>query len=365
MEIKSDSRTVRLFGVNIKSNQIVSIIENNLKKVTFGMEPRDIIIDPERVTELSLKKTISILKSANGFFSERNEPVLVELNTTKLKEDFESESPQLVIIGDTHGDYITTRSALNEFFFESSDNFKPKPDKYLLFVGDYVDRPPHFCKHGSFINFMYVLALKMLYPDQVTLLRGNHESFELIPCSPFDLPDELNEIYGEDGNLILDKFKIIFRQLPLMYRNDNGIFGVHGGIFKKPKTIKELQELDRNELSAVAVTTWAEPADYTTPRIGINEIYNFNYKHFKEFLSGVGSNVLVRGHTTGLVGKTIYNDRCLTLFTTQTFQRTMGDHCAGVVTAPLDLPIESTADLSFYLQTRGNWLPVKPKPYRK
>jgi hypothetical protein len=273
------------------------------------MEPKEIIKDPEKVTRLSSQSTISFIKKVDRLLSELKEQVLVELKTQK------EQSPELIIIGDTHGDYITTRSVLNDFFFGSPDNINPKPGKHVLFLGDYIDRPPHDCKNGSFINIMYVLALKLVYPNRMTLLRGNHEAFEVIPSPPSNLPDDLVDLFGDDGAFVLERFKMIFRKFPLMFRTKNGILGVHSGIFKKPKTLKEIQELDRNEYSVLGVTTWAEPDEHAAPRIDINVNYNFNFLQFKDFLWELGSRVLVRGHTPGLAGKASYADRCITLFT--------------------------------------------------
>jgi hypothetical protein len=294
------------------------------------MEPRDIIRHPEDVLGLSLDKTYKILKKVDRFLEELNEPALVDFQTP------DSKSPGLIMIGDTHGDYTTTRSALYEFFFESIDNITPKEEKHVLFLGDYLDRPPGDCENGSFVNIMYVLALKMLYPDRVTLLRGNHESFELIPCPPWDLPGELTDLYGDDGYNVLERFKPILRNFPLLYRSDNGIFAVHSGIFKRPKSISELKELDRSEMNNLAVTTWAEPVEHAAPRLGINEIYNYNYDHFKNFMVEVDSNVLVRGHTPSMVGKASYENRCITLFTNRYYVRHLGERALGVLTAPLD-----------------------------
>ena len=40
-----------------------------------------------------------------------------------------------------------------------------------LFMGDYVDRG-----FNSVETFLYVLILKIMHKDRITLLRGNHEN---------------------------------------------------------------------------------------------------------------------------------------------------------------------------------------------
>ena len=79
-----------------------------------------------------------------------SQPILLEL-----------EAP-IKIVGDIHGQYY-------DFLKVLDIGGSPATNKYL-FLGDYVDR-------GAFSIevLLLVLAIKINFPDNVLLLRGNHE----------------------------------------------------------------------------------------------------------------------------------------------------------------------------------------------
>ena len=69
----------------------------------------------------------------------------------------------VTVCGDVHGQF----DDLLELFRTGGD----VPDTKYIFMGDFVDRGSH-----SVETFHLLMALKVRYPERITLIRGNHES---------------------------------------------------------------------------------------------------------------------------------------------------------------------------------------------
>ena len=73
---------------------------------------------------------------------------------------------QVVIFGDIHGQFYDLIEVLRKQRWGSTS-------KKFVFLGDYVDRGMHGPECVA-----YLFALKARHPNQIFLLRGNHETQE-------------------------------------------------------------------------------------------------------------------------------------------------------------------------------------------
>ncbi|MEM3881719.1 MAG: metallophosphoesterase, partial [Candidatus Bathyarchaeia archaeon] len=120
----------------------------------------------------TLDAAIALLRDEDGRF--RRFTVLERL----VKLDPRGEA---LVIGDLHGDIESLRLVLEDSGFV--EKLATQEDALMIFLGDYGDR-------GAYSVEVYytVLRLKLAFPEQVMLLRGNHEGPADLLASPHDLP---------------------------------------------------------------------------------------------------------------------------------------------------------------------------------
>jgi len=103
--------------------------------------------------------------------------------------------------GDLHGDIHSVNDYLRDLQTKGyiDNSFKIiKPNFYIVFLGDYTDR-------GNYgIEIIYtLLRLKIANPDQVFLVRGNHEDFDLNkPITGYGFGDELKKKFNTDETFL-------------------------------------------------------------------------------------------------------------------------------------------------------------------
>ena len=113
---------------------------------------------------------------------------------------------EALVIGDLHGDIDSLVLILqaSHFLEKMQDNH----DATLIFLGDYGDRGTKSAE-----IYYLILRLKLAFPDQVVLLRGNHEAPKSLLCEPHDLPYQLQNRFGNDWILVYEKLQAMWANL--------------------------------------------------------------------------------------------------------------------------------------------------------
>jgi len=209
----------------------------------------------------------------------------------------------VTICGDIHGQFYD----LKELFKVGGEC----PDTNYLFMGDFVDRG-----YYSVETFLLLLALKVRYPDRITLIRGNHESRQITQVYGFY--DECLRKYGS-----ADVWKYcceIFDLLALSAIIDNKIFCVHGGLSPSINTVDQVRGIDRKlevpHDGAMCDLLWSDPDDIEgwglSPR---GAGYLFGGDVVQSFLHNNDLSLIARAHQLVMEGyKLLFNDTIVTVW---------------------------------------------------
>lgn len=152
----------------------------------------------------------------------------------------------VVIVGDIHGQYYDLLR-----IFQSQG---VPPEKTFLFLGDYVDRGKY-----SIEVMTLLLALKLQYPNNIHLLRGNHECGNITKIYGFY--DECKRRY----NVKLWKtFVGVFDQMPIAAVVGDRIFCVHGGLSPDIDHLDEINKVIQRptqipEFGPLCDLLWSDP----------------------------------------------------------------------------------------------------------
>ncbi|XP_009347104.2 serine/threonine-protein phosphatase BSL1 [Pyrus x bretschneideri] len=141
------------------------------------------------------------------------------------------------VFGDLHGQFGDLMRLFDEYGFPSAAGDITYIDD--LFLGDYVDRGQH-----SLETITLLLALKIEYPDNVHLIRGNHEAADINALFGFRI--ECVERMGEnDGIWAWTRFNQLFNYLPLAALIEKKIICMHGGIGRSINSVEQIEKLER------------------------------------------------------------------------------------------------------------------------
>jgi len=219
---------------------------------------------------------------------------------------------EAVVVGDLHGDLESLASILEKSGFVQK--MAKSKDATLIFLGDYGDRGSHSAE-----VYYTVLKLKLAFPEQVILLRGNHEGPEDLMASPHDLPMQFQLRFQKDGTTAYAKTRELFTCLYNAVLVADRYLMVHGGLSPKITSIQDLARahITHPEQEFLEDLLWSDPYEMaqdvvSSPR-GAGKLFGKNVT--ERVLEKLNAKILIRGHEPCEEGFKINHDgKVLTLF---------------------------------------------------
>jgi protein phosphatase len=214
---------------------------------------------------------------------------------------------EALVIGDLHGDLSSLITILESSGF--TRKMSRRTDAALIFLGDYGDRGA--CSAEVYYT---VLKLKLTFPEQVILLRGNHEGPEDLMAFPHDLPLQFQHRFKEKWATAYAKTRELFAYLYNAVLVEGRCLMVHAGLSPKINSIRDLAHAEQDVLEDLL---WSDPNDmvqgtYPSPR-GAGNLFGKTVT--EKTLEKLNAKILIRGHEPSDEGFKINHDgKVLTLF---------------------------------------------------
>lgn len=237
-----------------------------------------------------------------------------------------------VIFGDIHGNLFDLLTYETNFWSTAPGSISGK----FVFLGDYVDRGQQ-----SLEVFLYLISMKCLFPDQIYMLRGNHETRSI--QRDYSFKRECEQKFGAEwGPRVWETLNEVMDVMPLCGVIAGKIFCVHGGIPKSVSKISELENMPvvlpnpESQYPAAWEMLWNDPKDSSTspfrrgmspsrsgftPNTDRNTAWFFNEYAVDNFLRENGLSNIVRAHEEKDEGFDIkFGGKVITVFSSSCYE---------------------------------------------
>jgi diadenosine tetraphosphatase ApaH/serine/threonine PP2A family protein phosphatase len=288
---------------------------------------------------------------------------LISLLVQPCAEILSSESIQLelqleldgdlIVVGDLHGQFDDLIRVFSTLGYP--------PTRSYLFLGDYVDRG------DNSIEIIFLLyGLKVLFPDRVFLLRGNHECEDV--CSRYGFKEECRKVFGIDDK-IFPAICQSFLNMPVTAVIHRQIFCVHGGLSPGIRTVDEIprsitKPLDCMKEPIALDLLWSDPRDYVLEfddsERGVGCLFGKDV--LDDFLDKSNLTCMIRAHECCEKGTNTVLQRCLTVFSASDYCNLGNDAAVVIVHRQRQDPENCTITIRVYSNYAiTNYRPLLPR----
>ena len=259
--------------------------------------------DPKKMNKIPDSFLLALCEEVK--FAFMKQPMLLELNAP------------VKIIGDIHGQ-------LKDLIRHFDQEGYPPASKYL-FLGNYVDRGDY-----SVETIALLFAYKVKYPENIFLLRGNHEDEKINSFFGFK-----NECTFKHNVKVYRTFNDSFNCMPVAAIVGEKIFCCHGGISPSLGTLQDINDIRRpctvpNE-GLLCDLLWSDPCEesniWRLNHRGCS--YTFGERQLYEFLNKHNLDAVCRGHQFVEDGYQYFaNRKLITLFSAPHYRNRLNNKAA-------------------------------------
>ncbi|CAI4233244.1 unnamed protein product [Auanema sp. JU1783] len=255
---------------------------------------------------ISEEELIKLTVAAKAVFM--SQPILLEVDAP------------IVLCGDIHGQYSDLLRIFDKNGFPPEQNY--------MFLGDYVDRG-----RQNIETICLLFCLKIKYPNNFFLLRGNHESAAV------------NRVYGFYEEIVRryksvklwQSFQDAFSWMPLCGLIAGRVFCMHGGLSPDLKSFEDVRKLERPIVpvnpSMVIDLLWSDPdanvQGWESNTRGVS--YVFGEDVVQEMCKSLNIDLIVRAHQVVQDGYEFFaNRKLVTVFSAPNYCGQFDNHAASM-----------------------------------
>ena len=315
--------------MNLQNNNNNNNNNNNVKQHNFVEFVNHLLTFNK---QLELLKAQSQLKHVNETIKDNNSipfrfniSVNVIIKICDIVIDIFKNEPNILnitapinVFGDIHGQFSDMIHFLEMTGLPPNQNF--------LFMGDYVDRGAN-----SIEVCILLFVLKIMYPDNIQVLRGNHECPEVNKLYGFY--SECEDRFGSDAKLVFNKINQVLISLPLCAIINEKIFCVHGGISPRINKLSDITSVNRfcniPDSGILCDMMWSDPSVNNTNKWGVSSrgvSCTYNSEAINIFLKNNKLQLLCRAHQLVSDGyKFVNNNNLVTIFSAPNYCGTCGN----------------------------------------
>ncbi|MCX8059255.1 MAG: serine/threonine protein phosphatase [Spirochaetes bacterium] len=282
-------------NINYYLQKIYDIFNYNFNFNNFEIKKfENLYFDFNKFKDIDIKELFIIVCELT-----KKQNLFVNVDSNQL-----NKIDNIIFIGDIHGDLFSLLKIILKYLNNSN---------LLVFLGDYVDRG----KYSAEVIILIVL-LKILYPENIILLAGNHEIYHIISFWPSDFWfSEFAYKYNEYITNFFDSLSICGRYEKILFLHGIPYFFKDLNDFEENiNKCNKISDIFYKNKNIIKYILWGDIKPKELKNFIKRADFFYEEEEYIKIKSQLNFDYLIRGHQPDVKGFT-FNKSCITLITSE------------------------------------------------